>query len=73
MPNVRKELGPVTLGFTIPMYNVSRLMAGPQPIHFFISLTLSCLSPIAPEPTVLHPTAHLISQLKFAQVELKLS
>jgi len=26
IPNVRKELGPVTLGFTIPMYNVSRLM-----------------------------------------------
>ena len=26
IPNVRKECGPVSLGFTIPMYNVSRLM-----------------------------------------------
>ena len=26
MPNVRKECGPVNLGFTIPMFNVSRLM-----------------------------------------------
>lgn len=26
VPNVRKECGPVSLGFTIPMFNVSRLM-----------------------------------------------